>query len=85
MTDKKINGPMAHSLIEAAEHLAKLNEVMRDIHWRICFRDDMYVHFSVAKAHCRKLLDALNTSERRLIDDMLDETEEKPPTIRQVK
>ena len=85
MTRKKIDGSMAHDLIEAAGYLAKLEAEMKNIIWRVCYRDDISAHFSSAKTNCRNLLRSLDGAERAMMVADAEEAEANKSTIRQVK
>ena len=86
MSDKQINGRLAGSLIAVARHLVKLEEEVRDINWRACYRSDLIVEMGSAITHCRKLMDELKSADRRLRIEAAEKHEaENNPVIRQVK
>jgi hypothetical protein len=87
MANKKIGSDVAANLMDAFYHLAKLEDKMQDIKWRLCYRDDVTVIFGDAKLHCRKLLKELDNAEHwhYTHKEEEEEKEDKQPTIRQVK
>jgi hypothetical protein len=88
MSDKKIDGGVADALLDAVEHLTHLEHDMRHLRWRICYHDDPANTFvfsaAQARAHCRKLMQALTSLEHRLQDEK-NEADEQGRAIRAVK
>jgi hypothetical protein len=79
---KKIDANLAGYLMDAADHMARLELEMRDMRWRLCFRDDLSSDGSLARGHCRKLIHALE-----MVDHCLSAAAEDAagkPAIRQV-
>lgn len=91
MADRKIDGSMASALLDAVEHLAGLELEMQRLRWRVCYHDDPInanvILSQKAKTHCRKLMQALEKVEHRLVsgesDDRINAEQER--AIRAVK
>lgn len=91
MANKKIDGSMASSLMEAVEYLAKLEAEISHLRWRVCYYDDPANAFVIssqkARAHCRQIMRALDGVEHRFVyGENNDKTnDEQERTIRSVK
>lgn len=68
MADKKIDGSIVSAMMDAVEHLAKLEVEMERLRWRFCYYDDPANSYIVRKlrAHSRKLMEALGQVEYRM-------------------
>ena len=80
MSDKKIDGSTANHLMDAVEHLAKLELEMRQLKWRLCYHEDNS-HYLVstamsARTHARKTMEALARVEYRLQAELIEATEQ---------
>jgi hypothetical protein len=77
---KKIDANLAGYLMDAADHMARLELEMRDMRWRLCFREDMSTDGRAARLLCRKLIHDLE-----MVDHCLSvEDAAGKPAIRQV-
>jgi hypothetical protein len=87
MARKKIDGSVASYLMDAVEHMTSLEGQMREMRWRLCWRDDLRVHaVQSAKKHCRGMLRDLEMVEHciRHPDDEFDDNV-VPLTTKEVK
>ena len=66
---KMVHAPIVSSLVDIAEHLAKLECEIDDMCWRAIWREepdfDVSVPLGKARTHCRKLASALQSLELR--------------------
>jgi len=88
MSEKKIGGYTASALLDAVEHLAKVEKELGHLQWRLCFYDDPANSFAntafKARAHSRDLLRALDRLHTQLQIEK-DEADDQGRAIRAVK
>ena len=69
MANKQIDANAASYLIDVMVHLTKLEAAVRDLRWRYCHQDDLFVSTDVARKHCRELTEALRLAEYWIRDE----------------